>query len=74
MKGTLDDHVRRGSDDFGTAFQMTTGGNETVLHDFTFGADGGNPSASLIVVNGTLYGTTKTGGTSGFGTVFSIAL
>ena len=38
---------------------MTTGGNETVLHDFTFGADGGNPSASLIDVNGTLYSTTK---------------
>jgi uncharacterized repeat protein (TIGR03803 family) len=42
----------------------------------TFGrskADGLNPSADLIDVNGTLYGTTVGGGSYRYGTVFSIA-
>ena len=34
--------------------------------------DGANPAAPLIDVNGTLYGTTSSGGTHKAGTVFSI--
>ncbi|MFY9720859.1 MAG: choice-of-anchor tandem repeat GloVer-containing protein, partial [Candidatus Cybelea sp.] len=65
----------------GTVFTITTSGKETVLYGFKGGpADGGHPYASLLNVNGTLYGTTAEGGslscsgngTSGCGTVFSI--
>src|ERR1700693_5481660 len=45
---------------------------ETVLHSFSHGADGEDPAANLIDVNGTLYGTTYGGGTYGEGTVFSV--
>ena len=51
---------------------MDPAGNETILHDFTGGADGGVPYGNLIRDSaGTLYGTTSKGG-SGFGTVFKI--
>jgi uncharacterized repeat protein (TIGR03803 family) len=57
----------------GTVFKITTSGHETVLHRFRGGADGSFPKASLIDVNGPLYGTTEFGGAAGFGTVFKIA-
>ncbi|MGD0193164.1 MAG: choice-of-anchor tandem repeat GloVer-containing protein [Rhizomicrobium sp.] len=49
-------------------------GAETVLHSFGSGADGQNPLAGLIDVNGTFYGTTSTGGGTrcNCGTVFSL--
>jgi|HubBroStandDraft_6_1064221.scaffolds.fasta_scaffold29206_3 uncharacterized repeat protein (TIGR03803 family) len=59
----------------GTVFSITPSGQEKVLHAFTGGADGANPRAALIDVNGTLYGTTFHGGDTkckGCGTVFSI--
>ncbi len=56
----------------GTVYRLTTNGTEKVLYRFTGGADGGNPVASLVEVNGTLYGTTAFGGAYGLGTVFSI--
>lgn len=57
---------------YGTVFSVTTGGAEKVLHTFTYG-DGENPSyGNLRDINGTLYGTTPSGGTTGFGTVFKI--
>jgi uncharacterized repeat protein (TIGR03803 family) len=58
----------------GTVFEITTSGNEHVLHSFGSSSDGLAPSASLIVVRGTLYGTTRYGGkySYGDGTVFSI--
>ena len=43
-----------------------------VLHSFGASSDGAQPMASLINVNGTLYGTTEDGGTSGSGTVFAL--
>jgi uncharacterized repeat protein (TIGR03803 family) len=58
----------------GTVFSITTSGKERVL--YSFGAtdtDGALPRAGLINVNGTLYGTTELGGTSGRGTVFSLS-
>jgi uncharacterized repeat protein (TIGR03803 family) len=58
----------------GTIFAVTTSGKERVLHSFgETSGDGENPSASLIKVDGTLYGTTESGGTSGAGTVFSLS-
>lgn len=44
-----------------------------ILHEFGVAhKDGTNPSAELINVKGTLYGTTAFGGSYGLGTVFSI--
>jgi len=56
----------------GAVFSISPSGTEKVLHAFTGGSDGANPEASLIDVNGTLYGTTYGGGVYGNGTVFSI--
>jgi uncharacterized repeat protein (TIGR03803 family) len=60
----------------GTVFSLDLStGTETVLYTFcsqTNCADGAEPAASLIAVNGTLYGTTQTGGAGKDGTVFSI--
>lgn len=57
----------------GTVFSISTTGQELVLHSFRGGSsDGERPSANLVNVNGTLYGTTPGGGTYGQGTVFGI--
>jgi uncharacterized repeat protein (TIGR03803 family) len=64
--GTAHKHYR------GTAFSLTTGGTEAVLHAFGGKPDGRYPIAPLLDVNGTLYGTTSEGGTYGHGTVFAI--
>jgi uncharacterized repeat protein (TIGR03803 family) len=57
----------------GTVFSLTTGGTEDVLHSFgDGGSDGWYPWASLVNVNGTLYGTTIYGGTFAGGTVYAI--
>jgi uncharacterized repeat protein (TIGR03803 family) len=61
-----------GSSNQGIVFKVDAIGNETILHDFTGGADGGVPYGDVIRDSvGTLYGTTSKGG-SGFGTVFKI--
>ena len=50
-----------------------TTGSETVIYSFQRdGSDGNTPYAGLINVGGTLYGTTKSGGVYGDGTVFSV--
>ncbi len=57
----------------GTIFKVSTTGTERVLYRFTGVApDGANPYASLVSVNGTLYGTTHQGGKSGNGIVFKL--
>jgi uncharacterized repeat protein (TIGR03803 family) len=69
-----------GTDDKGVVFKLTPKGRETVLHSFTGGADGANPSATLIADGkGNLYGTTSYGGNPicggtfpGCGTVFKL--
>jgi len=43
-----------------------------ILHRFEGRADGANPDAALVNVNGTLYGTALEGGPGGFGTIFSV--
>ena len=42
------------------------------LHTFTGGSDGANPFAGLILSGNTLYGTALFGGSSGYGTLFTI--
>jgi uncharacterized repeat protein (TIGR03803 family) len=62
-----------GTNNDGTVFEITPAGVETVLHSFAGQPnDGANPLAGLVDVDGTLYGTTSAGGTSGNGTVFEI--
>ena len=57
----------------GTVFKLTPGGVLTTLHSFTGGADGGFPLGGLKgSANGTLYGTTNSGGSGGGGTVWSL--
>ncbi len=56
-----------GSARYGTVFKLTpgTGGawTETVLYNFTLGADGGEPQADVVMDSaGNLYGTTASGG------------
>jgi uncharacterized repeat protein (TIGR03803 family) len=59
----------------GTVFAVTQSGAENVLHSFNIvrrRESGAYPYAALIDVNGTLYGATRQGGGSNFGTIFSI--
>ncbi len=58
----------------GTAFSITTAGRQMVLHRFGIGSgyDGFNPEGNLAVLNGTLYGTTYSGGANYDGTVYSM--
>jgi uncharacterized repeat protein (TIGR03803 family) len=56
----------------GTVFSITPGGKENVLHYFGGKRDGVYPTAGLIDVGGTLYGTTQNGGTYADGTVFAL--
>ena len=58
-----------------TAFSsITTSGDLNTIYNFGSNSDGSTPVASLLNVNGTLYGTTSQGGLYGKGTVFSITL
>jgi len=62
-----------GTDDFGVVFRIQPDGTGfTVLRSFSGGSDGANPAAGLVLLGGTLYGTTENGGNSGNGTVFEI--
>ena len=70
--------VRGGDFDWGTVFELTPGGTETVLYSFSGGTDGGYPATGLIIDSqGKLYGTTEFGGSAaapgGFGIVFQIS-
>jgi uncharacterized repeat protein (TIGR03803 family) len=69
---TFTDRVDGPPDGAGTVFRMDTRGTEEVLYTFKGGADGANPAAGLIYVDGILYGTTQNGGNSGDGTIFSL--
>jgi uncharacterized repeat protein (TIGR03803 family) len=62
-----------GSFGSGTVFSITKSGTEQVIYEFGYeSADGDYPDAALINVGGTLYGTARSGGAIGNGTVFSI--
>jgi len=64
----------------GTVFALNTDGiGFTNLHSFTAfdpnnrtNSDGANPTAGLVLSGNTLYGTARTGGTNGYGTLFAV--
>jgi uncharacterized repeat protein (TIGR03803 family) len=74
--------ARGGGGGTGTVFKMTTNNILTTLHSFTSAryylggesnADGAYPEACLTLgSDGTFYGTTHYGGSSGYGTVFNV--
>jgi uncharacterized repeat protein (TIGR03803 family) len=57
----------------GTVFAISTAGVERVIYAFKGGHDGAHPLAGLTVVNGSLYGTTASGGVKLCGTVFEVS-
>jgi uncharacterized repeat protein (TIGR03803 family) len=63
-----------GTHDLGTVFSFNLSSNiYAILHDFGgSGDDGIEPEAGLVISGGTLYGTTASGGSNGYGTVFGI--
>ena len=74
-----------GSSGLGTVFAVNTNGTGfTTLYSFTAtsgangnhslgtNSDGAVPNAGLILSGNTLYGTTQSGGSSGWGTVFAV--
>ena len=72
LYGTAAGHEFNGLVTSSCVFKVTTSGKATVLHSFTSKGDGAGPQAALIYTNGLLYGTTKYGGATGNGVVFSI--
>ena len=64
---------RGGSAGAGVVFKFDTTGHESVLYNFTGGADGAYPQAGLIQdAAGNFYGTTRNGGAGGVGVVFKL--
>ena len=59
---------------YGTVFEVTPSGTETVLHSFNWdGTDGYYPYGGLVFDKlGNLYGTTVYGGAHDFGTVYKV--
>jgi uncharacterized repeat protein (TIGR03803 family) len=63
-----------GASNAGTIFKLTPSGTHTVVYSFKGGADGSEPNGSLAITpTDTLYGTTSSGGSFGFGTLFELS-
>jgi uncharacterized repeat protein (TIGR03803 family) len=63
-----------GTGNAGTVYKLDAAGNETVLHDFSGGDDGGYPYGGVILDSeGNLYGTASGGGAAGAGVVFELS-
>lgn len=65
-----------GKNSYGTVFQITSAGVFTTLHAFTnsgSGKGGTYPTGGLVQnADGQFYGTTHSGGTNGYGTIFMV--
>jgi uncharacterized repeat protein (TIGR03803 family) len=58
-----------GADGNGAVFELTPSGGgwtETILYSFSGASDGGGPNSLIIGIDGNLYGTTVSGGGSGY--------
>jgi uncharacterized repeat protein (TIGR03803 family) len=57
----------------GTVFAVSTNGSAfTNLYSFAGGSDGAEPNDTLLLSGNTLYGTTRGGGSAGYGVVFKV--
>ncbi len=64
---------RGGSNNRGTLFRLGADGSFSKLHDFSYNADGAYPYAALVPgPDGSLYGSTPNGGSTGNGTLFRL--
>lgn len=60
---------------FGTVFKVTLSGHEQVLFDFNPASEYGNaPNTPLVLLNGTLYGTTPESAANDVGGVYGVTL
>jgi uncharacterized repeat protein (TIGR03803 family) len=63
-----------GTNGSGTVFKISTNGVLATLYSFTGSTNGAYPQAALVQgSDASFYGTTKGGGTNGYGTVFRIS-
>jgi uncharacterized repeat protein (TIGR03803 family) len=63
-----------GSSGAGVVFKVDPNGTETVLHNFTGGTDGADPTGGLLLDKaGNLYGATSQGGTANEGVLFKVS-
>jgi uncharacterized repeat protein (TIGR03803 family) len=63
-----------GTGGFGTVFKISAAGKLTTLHSFTNLAGGAYPQGGLVLgSDGNFYGTTYSGGTNDYGTIFKIS-
>ncbi len=58
----------------GTLFEITSTGTFAVLYAFPGNGGPSTPNGQPVLIGNTLYDTTSTGGSSGFGTIFSFNL
>jgi uncharacterized repeat protein (TIGR03803 family) len=63
-----------GAQSEGVVYVLRPDGKFRVLHSFTNGTDGGDPTAGLLFYKGAIYGTTPYGGANLAGVVFKISL
>ena len=62
-----------GTAGYGLIYQLSFGGILTPLYSFTNGTDGANPAGGLAIgLDGNLYGTTYTAGSTHVGTLFKV--
>ncbi len=62
-----------GSEGYGTIFSITPDGTYNVLRSLSYSTDGAYPQAGLVQASdGKLYGISRSGGSYGAGTIFSI--
>ena len=62
-----------GTSNLGVVWKVSKNGAEAILHNFAGASDGQSPLAGVILdAAGNIYGTTNTGGASGFGTAFEV--
>ncbi len=72
--GTTEFGGTGGAGGYGVVYKIDPIGNESVLYQFTGGADGGYPMSNLIRDSaGNLYGTAQGGGSGNFGVVFMLS-
>jgi len=79
VKGNLYGTTYRGGNNdygYGTIFEISRDGSFTTLATFDGTVDDGgeNPTGSLVVASGKLYGVTANGGTYGYGTFYELTL